>query len=29
MVDTFKPLMMTPNALAIESREYHASWSAH
>lgn len=26
MVDTFKPLRTTANALAIESREYHGTW---
>jgi homogentisate 1,2-dioxygenase len=26
MCDTFEPLKTTANALAIETREYHASW---
>jgi homogentisate 1,2-dioxygenase len=28
MVDTFEPLLPTPNALATETREYHDSWHA-
>lgn len=28
MVDTFKPLLATPDALAVEDRSYHATWRA-
>ena len=26
MVDTFKPMMLTENALNIEDKDYHKSW---